>query len=89
MRIVAEYNPLHTGHVYQMNKAKQISQADCIIVVMSGNFVQRGEPAVIDKYARTSAALKAGADIVVELPVYYAFQVQRILQKVQFLHLMQ
>ena len=63
--IVAEYNPLHTGHVYQMNKARQISQADCIIVVMSGNFVQRGEPAVIDKYARTSAALKAGADIVV------------------------
>ena len=62
--IVAEYNPLHTGHVYQMNKARQISQADCIIVVMSGNFVQRGEPAVIDKYARTSAALKAGADIV-------------------------
>lgn len=42
--IVAEYNPLHTGHVYQMNKARQISQADCIIVVMSGNFVQRGEP---------------------------------------------
>ena len=70
--IVAEYNPLHTGHIYQMNKARQISQADCIIVVMSGNFVQRGEPAVIDKYARTSAALKAGADIVVELPVYYA-----------------
>ena len=70
--IVAEYNPLHTGHVYQMNKARQISQADCIIVVMSGNFVQRGEPAVIDKYARTRAALKAGADIVFELPVYYA-----------------
>lgn len=70
--IVAEYNPLHTGHVYQMNKAKQISQADCIIVVMSGNFMQRGEPAVIDKYARTRAALKAGADIVIELPVYYA-----------------
>ena len=70
--IVAEYNPLHTGHVYQMNKARQISQADCIIVVMSGNFVQRGEPAVIDKYARTRASLKAGADIVIELPVYYA-----------------
>lgn len=70
--IVAEYNPLHTGHVYQMNKARQRSQADCIIVVMSGNFVQRGEPAVIDKYARTKAALEAGADIVVELPVFYA-----------------
>lgn len=70
--IVAEYNPLHTGHVYQMNEARQRSQADCIIVVMSGNYVQRGEPAVIDKYARTRAALEAGADIVVELPVFYA-----------------
>lgn len=70
--IVAEYNPLHTGHVYQLNKARQISKADCIIVVMSGNFVQRGEPAVIDKYARARAVLNAGADIVVELPVYYA-----------------
>ena len=79
--IVAEYNPLHTGHVYQMNKAKQISQDDCIIVVMSGNFVQRGEPAVIDKYARTSAALNY---------LYTThYQVQRILQKVQFLHLIQ
>ena len=79
--IVAEYNPLHTGHVYQMNKARQISQADCIIVVMSGNFVQRGEPAVIDKYARTKAALKAGADIVVELPVYYALSSAEIFAK--------
>lgn len=70
--IAAEYNPLHTGHVYQMNKAREVSDADCIIVVMSGNFVQRGEPAVIDKYARAKAALMAGADIVVELPVYYA-----------------
>ncbi len=51
--------------------------------------MQRGEPAVIDKYARTSAALKAGADIVVELPVHTHYQVQRILQKVQFLHLIQ
>lgn len=79
--IAAEYNPLHTGHVYQMNKARQISQADCIIVVMSGNFVQRGEPAVIDKYARTKAALKSGADIVVELPVYYALSSAEIFAK--------
>jgi predicted nucleotidyltransferase len=75
-----------------MNKAKQISQADCIIVVMSGNFVQRGEPAVIDKYARTSAALKAGADIVVHSATKFIGghgTSLGILQKVQFLHLMQ
>lgn len=70
--IVAEYNPLHSGHVYQINMAKHLSGADCIIVVMSGNFVQRGEPSVIDKYARTRAALMSGADIVIELPVFYA-----------------
>ena len=57
--IVAEYNPLHTGHVYQMNKARQISQADCIIVVMSGNFVQRGEPAVIDKVCKNKCCIKS------------------------------
>ena len=68
--IVAEYNPLHSGHVYQINMAKHLSGADCIIVVMSGNFVQRGEPSVIDKYARTRAALVSGADMVIELPVF-------------------
>lgn len=67
-----------------MNKARQISQADCIIVVMSGNFVQRGEPAVIDKYARTRAALKTGADIVVDFLFTMHYQVQKILQKVLF-----
>lgn len=87
--IVAEYNPLHTGHVYQMNKARQISQADCIIVVMSGNFVQRGEPAVIDKYARTKAALKLVLISLLNYLYTTHYQVQRILLKVQFLHLIQ
>lgn len=70
--LIAEYNPFHNGHLYHLKKSKEITQADYIIVVMSGNFVQRGEPAIIDKWARTNMALKAGADIVIELPVVYA-----------------
>ena len=70
--IVAEYNPFHNGHLYHIEKAKEQTGADYVIVVMSGNFVQRGEPAIIDKYARTKAALHAGADLVIELPVIYA-----------------
>ena len=70
--IIAEYNPFHNGHSYHIEETRKLTGADYVVAVMSGNFVQRGEPAVIDKYARTSAALKAGADIVVELPVYYA-----------------
>jgi len=70
--IVAEYNPFHNGHLYQLQKAREETEADYIIVVMSGDFVQRGAPAIIDKYSRTEMALKAGADLVLELPVYYA-----------------
>ena len=70
--IIAEYNPLHKGHEYLINKGKEITGADYTIVVMSGNFVQRGEPAVMDKSIRTEAALLAGADLVIELPLYYS-----------------
>lgn len=70
--IIAEYNPFHNGHYYQIQKAKQITNADAVIIVMSGNFVQRGEPAIIDKWTRTHMALCCGADIVIELPVLYA-----------------
>lgn len=70
--IIAEYNPFHNGHFYQLQQAKQITNADAIIVVMSGNFVQRGEPAILDKWTRTHMALCSGADIVIELPVIYA-----------------
>lgn len=70
--IIAEYNPFHNGHAYQIAKAKEITGADYCIVVMSGDFVQRGAPSFMNKYLRAECALKNGADIVVELPVYYA-----------------
>lgn len=67
--IIAEYNPFHTGHAYQIQKAREASGADYCIVVMSGDFVQRGEPAVFSKRLRAEAALRNGADLVLELPV--------------------
>ena len=70
--IIAEYNPLHNGHEYHIKKAKEETNAKYIIVVMSGNHVQRGEPSVFNKWIRTEAALKAGADLVIELPLYYS-----------------
>lgn len=70
--IIAEYNPFHNGHAYQIAQAKKMSGADYCIVVMSGDFVQRGTPAIMDKYLRTASALMNGADLVLELPVYYA-----------------
>lgn len=70
--IIAEYNPFHNGHLYQLNKAKELSGADYTVVVMSGSFVQRGAPAIFNKYLRTEAALKAGADLVLELPVCFS-----------------
>ncbi|CAK1239287.1 nucleotidyltransferase [Fructobacillus tropaeoli] len=72
--IIAEYNPFHNGHAYHIQKAKELTNADLAVVVMSGNFVQRGEPAILDKWERTKLALAAGADLVVELPVFYAVQ---------------
>lgn len=70
--IVAEYNPFHNGHLYHLQKARQEAQADYVICVMSGNFVQRGEPALLDKWARAKMALSQGVDLVFELPVLYA-----------------
>ena len=70
--VVAEYNPFHNGHLYQLKDAKEKNHADYTIVVMSGNFVQRGAPALLDKYARTKMALSCGADLVLELPCIYA-----------------
>ena len=70
--IIAEYNPFHTGHAYHLKKARELSGADYSVIVMSGNLVQRGTPAIIDKHARTEAALRCGADLVLELPSCYA-----------------
>ncbi|MDD6212881.1 MAG: nucleotidyltransferase family protein [Clostridiales bacterium] len=70
--IIAEYNPFHRGHLYHLQQAKKTTGADGVLVVLSGNYVQRGEPAIVDKYRRTRMALMAGADIVLELPISYA-----------------
>ncbi len=70
--IIAEYNPFHNGHEFHINKVRQITGADYVVVIMSGNFVQRGEPAIIDKYKRTRMTLDMGADLIVELPVIFA-----------------
>lgn len=70
--IIAEYNPFHTGHAYHLSKSKELTGSECVIVVMSGSFVQRGEPAIMDKYTRARMALMCGADLVIELPVISA-----------------
>ena len=70
--IIAEYNPFHRGHEYQLAEARRMTGADYIIVVMSGCFTQRGTPAVLDKYDRARMALSCGADLVLELPVRFS-----------------
>jgi len=72
--IVAEYNPFHNGHAYQINTAKKALQATGVIAVMSGNFTQRGEMALLDKWQRTQLALAGGVDLVLELPAVYALR---------------
>ncbi len=72
--VIVEYNPLHNGHLYHLQQAKKITNADTTIAVMSGSFLQRGEPAIVDKWTRTNMALSQGIDLVVELPVIYSTQ---------------
>lgn len=69
--IIAEYNPFHKGHAYQIQKAKEQCGAEFAVIVMNGDFVQRGEPAIFDKYTRTKEALLGGADLIFELPVRF------------------
>ena len=70
--IIMECNPFHEGHAFILREARRITQADYIIAAMSGDFVQRGEPAVFDKYIRAEQILQAGADLVLEIPLYAA-----------------
>lgn len=72
--VVVEYNPFHNGHLFHVHQAKKQFDADIAIAAMSGNFLQRGEPALVSKWARTKMALAAGVDIVFELPYRYATQ---------------
>lgn len=70
--IIAEYNPFHNGHKYQFEEAKKRTGADYLVVAMSGDFLQRGVPAICDKYERARMALLNGADLVIELPVLWS-----------------
>lgn len=70
--IIAEYNPLHLGHVKQIRYVKEVLGAENVVVIMSGNFTQRGEPAILNKYKRAKQAVLAGADLVIELPTVFA-----------------
>ena len=72
--IITEYNPLHNGHLYHIQKTRELTNCDLLICVMSGHFVQRGEPTIINKWIRTETALNSGIDLVLELP--YPFVVQ-------------
>lgn len=70
--IIAEFNPFHNGHAYLLQKARELTGAEVVVVVMSGSFVQRGTPALLSKYTRAEMALRCGADLVIELPVFSA-----------------
>ncbi len=70
--VVVEYNPFHNGHLYHMNQSKKQTNADVSIAVMSGHFLQRGEPSLVDKWTRTKMALLNGIDIVIELPYVFS-----------------
>ncbi|MCB2288392.1 nucleotidyltransferase [Clostridium sp. CS001] len=70
--IIVEYNPLHNGHLYHINKTKELTNCDALICVMSGNFAQRGIPSSIDKWTKTKMALQNGVDLVIEIPAIYS-----------------
>ena len=70
--VICEYNPFHNGHAHQLSRAKELTNADFLVCAMSGAFVQRGEPACLDKWTRAEAALRCGADLVLELPALFA-----------------
>ncbi len=72
--IIAEYNPFHNGHLYHLQKAKKMTGAEFVIAIMSGNFLQRGEPAIFDKWTRALMALKSGVDLVIEIPFVFSSQ---------------
>jgi predicted nucleotidyltransferase len=72
--VIVEYNPFHNGHAYHLQAAKELAEADLTIAVMSGNFLQRGEPALVSKWYRAKMALLGGVDIVLELPYQFATQ---------------
>ena len=72
--LITEYNPFHYGHSYHLNFSKEKTQCDFSVAVMSSSFLQRGEPAIVDKWARAKMAIDSGVDLIIELPVFYSVQ---------------
>ena len=72
--IIGEYNPFHNGHKYHLEKSKQLLNANYVVAVVSGNFVQRGNVSLIDKWAKAEMAINNGVDLVIELPTMFACQ---------------
>lgn len=74
LAIISEFNPFHKGHKYLLDEAKKQTNAELSLSIMSGDYVQRGEPAIIDKFSRADSAMKAGFDMVVEMPSFISLQ---------------
>ena len=70
--IIAEYNPFHNGHLYHIQKSKELTNSEFTICVIGGNFTQRGSTSLVDKWSKTEMAIQNGIDLVVELPVLYS-----------------
>ena len=70
--IISEYNPFHNGHLHHLNESKKMSHSDYSIAIMTGNFTQRGEPSIVDKWSKTKMAIESGVDLVIELPTLYS-----------------
>ena len=79
--IIAEYNPFHNGHLFHLNESKKAVGANYTVAVMSGNFVQRGDTSLIDKWAKAEMAIRSGVDLVIELPLIYSISSAENLQK--------
>ena len=72
--IICEYNPFHNGHIYHLEKTKELFPDSAVILIMSSHFMQRGEPSIINKWDKTKLALEMGIDLVIELPFPFATQ---------------
>ena len=70
--IIAEYNPLHNGHIYHLQSAKSQTESDYVVAILTGNFTQRGNTSLLNKWEKTKVALKNGVDLVIELPTIYS-----------------
>jgi predicted nucleotidyltransferase len=79
--VVVEYNPFHNGHLHHLNETRNATGADIVVAVMSGHFLQRGEPALVSKWSRAKMALEAGVDVVIELPYSFATQHAEVFSK--------